>query len=222
MLTIIIPCLNEEKNIDKIKKNLKLLKNSKSIIVDGNSLDNSKDLYIKHKLHYIITKASRGAQLLLGAKSSKTKWLLFIHADTRLNKLNVSEIESFLSRNKNDHVAYFKLRYNEKDLLAKLIAFWANLRTLLFKLPFGDQGLLITRNYYFSIGGHSNTKIMEDIEFILKIPKKNRTFFKSKISSSFRNYKRNGVLKQGFIHILCQLMYFLKFNKKIIYKIYKI
>ena len=42
MITIIIPCLNEKKNINLIKKNLALFNRSNHIIVDGKSKDNSK------------------------------------------------------------------------------------------------------------------------------------------------------------------------------------
>ena len=49
MITIIIPCLNERKNIDLIKKNITLFKKNNHLIVDGNSKDNSKVTYIKKK-----------------------------------------------------------------------------------------------------------------------------------------------------------------------------
>ena len=45
MITVIIPCLNEKKNIGLINNNLKLFRNSKHIIVDANSKDNSKILF---------------------------------------------------------------------------------------------------------------------------------------------------------------------------------
>ena len=87
-------------------------------------------------------------------------------------------------------------------------------------MPFGDQGLLISRYYYFKLGAHSKEKIMEDLEFILKVPKKNRILLNSKISTSFRKFEKNGIFLQGFIHLLCQSMFFLNFKKKLIYKVY--
>ena len=104
--------------------------------------------------------------------------------------------------------------------MANLISCWANLRSKIFRLPFGDQGLIISRNYYFKLGGHSNEKIMEDLDLILKVPKKNRILFNSKVSTSFRRFEKNGILLQGFIHLLCQSMFLLNFKKKLIYKVY--
>ena len=54
---------------------------------------------------------------------------------------------------------------------------------------------------------------MEDLEFIIKVPKKNRILFKSKVSTSFRRFEKNGIILQGFIHILCQIMFILNLKK---------
>ena len=178
MITVIIPSLNERKNINLIKKNINLFRQSKHIIVDGESRDSSKITFIKKKLNFIITSPCRGLQLKKGAEASNTKWLLFIHADTIINKKNISDIYSFIKAKNINKVGYFKLEYNSKSFLAKLISQWANFRSRVFKLPFGDQGLLITRYYYFKLGGHPESEIMEDLEFILRVPKKKKTFIK--------------------------------------------
>ena len=104
--------------------------------------------------------------------------------------------------------------------MANFISGWANLRTKIFKLPFGDQCLLISRQYYFKLGGHSKEKVMEDIEFIMRVPKKNRFLFKSKVSTSFRRFEKNGILLQGIIHLICQLMFLLNLKRSLIYKVY--
>ncbi len=220
MITIIIPCLNEKKNINLIKKNLNLFSNNKLIIVDGNSQDGSKLIYFKKKLNFIITSPSRGLQLKKGAEASNTKWLFFLHADTKLRKKNISEIYAFASKKNNCKVAFFKLEYSKKTIFSYFIASWANFRTKTFKLPFGDQGLLVSKYYYFKLGGHPEEKVMEDLEFILKVPKKNRILLKSKVSSSFRKFEKNGIFLQGFIHILCQAMFLLNFKRNLIYKVY--
>ena len=220
MITLIIPCLNEESNINLIIKNINIFNKNKHLIVDGGSYDNSKELYIKNNINFITTLPSRGLQQKKGAEKSDTEWLFFLHADTELNIKNISEIAHFIKNNKYK-IAFFKILFREKKFLAKLISVWANFRTIVFKLPFGDQGLLISRDYYFELGGHSNEKIMEDLEFILKVPKKDRILLKSEVLTSFRNFEKNGVILQSLIHMLCQVMFLMKCNKKLIYKIYK-
>ena len=115
---------------------------------------------------------------------------------------------------------FFKLKYKNKKFLAKIISNWANFRSGIFKLPFGDQGLLISRYYYFKLGAHPETPIMEDLEFILKVPKNKRLLLKSEVSSSFRRFEKNGILLQGLTNILCQIMFMLNIKKNTINKIY--
>ncbi|MBF96217.1 MAG: hypothetical protein CFH34_00484 [Alphaproteobacteria bacterium MarineAlpha9_Bin4] len=220
MITIIIPCLNEKGNINIILKNLSFFKKNKHLVIDGGSNDNSEKLYIKNKIKFLTTLPSRGLQQLKGAEKSDTKWLFFLHADTELNIENILEIKKFIKNNNEIKIAFFKIIFREKKFIAKFISIWANIRTLLFKLPFGDQGLLISRNYYFKIGGHSKEKVMEDLELVTKVPKKNRILLKSRVITSFRRYEKNGVFVQGIIHIICQILFLLNVNKKIIYKIY--
>ena len=115
MITIIIPCLNEKKNIKLIKKNLSLFNKSNHIIVDGKSRDNSRKFYSKEKLNFTITTPSRGLQLKKGAEESNTKWLLFLHADTKLNKKNILEIYNFMSFRNAFKAGFFKMEYRKKN-----------------------------------------------------------------------------------------------------------
>ena len=61
---------------------------------------------------------------------------------------------------------------------------------------------------------------MEDLEFILKVPRKNRILLRSQVATSFRRFEKNGILLQALVHILCQIMFILNLEKKLIYKVY--
>lgn len=207
-ISLIIPTLNEEYNISKILRNINVLKSNEVTIVDGGSKDNTKKLLKKYRVFDCIP--SRGKQLALGAKKSNEKWLLFLHADTILNNQNVLEIDNFISKNPYYKVAYFKLNFDNREVAAYLISLWANLRTLIFKLPFGDQALLISKKYYKEIGGFSLIPIMEDLEFIIRIPKKNKFLLSSSIITSFSKYKNNGVFMHSLQNITKQIKFFIR------------
>tara|TARA_E500000178_G_scaffold282755_1_gene283431 strand:+ start:99 stop:779 length:681 start_codon:yes stop_codon:yes gene_type:complete len=221
-VTLIIPTLNEETNIKLIHRNSKYFSTGKVIIVDGGSEDNTKNCIKKLDLKLIEMSASRGKQLKKGAQKSNSTWLFFMHADSLINKENISEIKKFITLKKNkNRVAFFRLKFNDEGVWSKIISSWTNIRSLIFGLPFGDQCLLIKRTFYFELGGHTDIKIMEDMDLILKIPRKCKTLFKASIVTSFDKYKKIGILKLSILHFLCQLLFILNINNNIIYKIYK-
>ena len=207
-ISFITPTYNEQKNAHIITENINLLKPKEVIIVDGNSTDNTRKLLKNFKI--IKTKASRGAQLKKGAELSKLEWLFFIHADTKLNMKNIKEIKCFIDKENIHKAGFFHLKFNNSSIFAYFISKWANFRSKVFNMPFGDQCLLINRLYYESIGGYEEIEKMEDMEIMLKIPNKNKFFFKSYIETSFKKYKNNGIMAQSFKNIFNQIFFLLR------------
>ena len=207
-ISLITPTYNEHKNVHIIIENINLLKPKEVIIVDGNSTDNTRKLLKNLKI--IRTQASRGAQLKEGAKHSKQEWLFFIHADTKLHIENIKDVKCFINEENIYKVGFFHLRFNNSSIAAHFISKWANFRSKVFNMPFGDQCLLINRLYYENIGGYEEIDKMEDMEIMLKIPNKNKIFFKSYIETSFNKYKNNGIITQSFKNIFNQILFLLK------------
>ena len=70
---------------------------------------------------------------------------------------------------------------------------WANARSLIFNLPYGDQGLLIPRKLLMENGSYSPIPIMEDVELALRF--KGKLFcMPIVITTSSRKYRKNGWL----------------------------
>ncbi len=207
-ISLITPTYNEQKNVHIIVKNINLLKPKEVVIVDGYSTDNTRKLLKNLKI--IKTKASRGTQLKKGAEHSKQEWLFFVHADTKLHIENIREIKCFIKKKNSYKAAFFHLKFDNSSIFAYCISKWANLRTKIFNMPFGDQCLLINRCYYESIGGYEEIFKMEDMEIMLKIPKKDKFFFETYIETSFNKYKDNGIIAQSFKNIFNQIFFLLR------------
>jgi rSAM/selenodomain-associated transferase 2 len=209
-ISLIIPTLNEKENFSIVKKNIELLNSKEVFIIDGNSSDKTISTFSSLRKRIIISPPSRGVQLHLGAQNAQENWFLFMHADTLLNNKNIKDINQFIKNKNYKKVGYFKISFDSNSISALIISYWAYIRTVLLKLPFGDQCILIHRNYYQEIGGYAPIPIMEDLEFILKVPKKNKIFFNSTVQTSFRNYQENGVFKQCCTNIINQIKFLIK------------
>jgi len=86
-ISIIIPTINEANNLPLLLSDLSnIQKDGEIIIVDCGSEDKTIDIANIYGAKVFISKEkNRGLQLDMGANNSKGDWLIFLHADTRLN-----------------------------------------------------------------------------------------------------------------------------------------
>ena len=110
-LSIIIPTLNEAKNLPLLLSDLaEISKDSEIIISDSNSEDATKDISLLYGAKYIKTMyRNRGLQLNTGAAEANGRWFLFIHADSRFKKNWSEEINHILSK-ENKFVYFFRFK----------------------------------------------------------------------------------------------------------------
>ena len=101
--------------------------------------------------------------------------------------------------------------------MSKIVFF----RSKYLKLPYGDQGLIISKVFYTKIGGFKPLPIMEDVEIVKNIGFKNIILLDSYITTDSIRYKDQGWLFRPLINLYCLSLYFLGFNINLINKIYQ-
>ncbi len=198
-ISIIIPTINEANNLPLLLSDLSSIpKEGEIIIVDCGSEDKTIDIANIYGAKVFISKErNRGLQLDIGAKNSKGEWLIFLHADTRLTNDWYKKINSFLKGNKNS-IYYFKFKINNKKIIYRVLEILVNCRSRFFKQPYGDQGLIIHRTTYFKNNGFKKLPLMEDIDFIGRLNKKN--YLKQlnlPIFISSRKWERTNIFSQA-------------------------
>ena len=92
-VSIIIPTLNESKRLPLLISDLaEIEKDAEIIIVDANSEDMTKEISIISGAKYFsVENGNRGLQLNYGAREAKGNWLLFLHADSRFEKIGAKK-----------------------------------------------------------------------------------------------------------------------------------
>ena len=112
----------------------------------------------------------RGAQLIAGARRSSGDWLLFLHADTRLETGWSRVVAAHMNEPAAvESPAAFRLRLDDAAPEARRIERLANWRSRRFALPYGDQGLLISRRLYDEVGGYRSLPLMEDVDLVRRL-----------------------------------------------------
>jgi len=197
-LSIIIPTLNESKNLPLLLSDLSEINNkSETLIIDSTSKDKTRDIaFINGTRFYKINENNRGLQLNYGARKAKGEWLLFIHADSRLKFSWSREIIDIIKKESN-FIYYFNFKVNNKSFTYRFLEFFVNLRCFLLKTPYGDQGLLISKDNFKTQGGYKTIPIMEDFDFISRINKKNLRSLKTPIFTSSRKWNEINFVLQS-------------------------
>lgn len=203
MISVIIPALNAAAHLPRSMASLMpgltegMIK--QVIVADGGSEDET--LAMADAAGCDIVKAERGRakQLRAGAEAAKGKWLLFLHADTALAPGWVEETRRFIETPQSRKKAgVFKLAFDDNSRAARRVVFWARLRARVMKLPYGDQGLLISRFLYDGLGGYPDIPLMEDVEIMRRIGPQRLVQFDTEAVTSAEKYRRDGYDKRAW------------------------
>lgn len=217
-ISVIIPALNASETIGHAISSVKDYV-SEVIVVDGGSSDDTIRKAAEGGAIITDTLAGRGSQLKHGASKAKSRYLLFLHADTRLREGWAEEVAVFC-KNKGEAGAFrFELDYSgyKARALEKFVA----LRCRYLGWAWGDQGLLISRQLYESIGGFRGDLVLfEDTEIIRRIGKKRLHIFDAGAVTSAQKYVRDGFIVRCTLNFLCLSAYLLGISPKGIKRFY--
>lgn len=203
MISVIIPTLNAAPHLPGTLRPLVAGVTSgvvkEVLVADGGSEDQTLAIADAAGCAIIQGERGRAKQLRAGAAAARSRWLLFLHADTALSPGWVEEVERFISAPQSrKKAAAFKLAFDDTSPEARRVVFWARLRARVMKLPYGDQGLLISRLLYDGIGGYPDMPLMEDVEIVRRIGARRLSLLDSEAVTSAEKYRRDGYDKRAW------------------------
>ena len=197
-LSIIIPTLDAEAGLPvtlrALVEGLECGLIRELVVSDGGSGDASCALADAAGAVVLRGAAGRGGQLRRGADVAAGEWLLFLHADTALAAGWVSVVQAHIRGGQG--AGYFRLAFDAQGFAPRWVAGWANLRARLFGLPYGDQGLLVSRGLYDAVGGYADMPLMEDVAMARSLRGRLRMLPVMARTSAAR-YQQAGWLRQG-------------------------
>lgn len=165
-LSIVVPTLNSAPDlaaaVEALMPGLAAGLIAELVVSDGGSSDDTQDLAEALGAVWVAGPPGRGGQLARGVAAAQAPWLLLLHADTRLSPHWVEAVARHIAEAPKS-AGYFRLAFRADGLAPRMVAFWANARSRLFGLPYGDQGLLVRRDVLAAAGGVPALPLMEDV-----------------------------------------------------------
>ena len=222
MISIIIPSLNEEESIESCLEALKQDNDICEIIIaDGGSSDRTIEIAEGFQDVRVIKLArGRGLQMNAGAFSARGDILLFLHADTLLQEGWSQAIEGALQDSAVVGGA-FTFAISNPGKKYRMIEEWVKLRSGLFKLPYGDQGIFVKRDIFKKIGGYKNIPLMEDVDLIERMKEEGRiAILGTRVLTSERRWLKKGLLYTAAVNQLIMLLYRIGVSPQMLAKIY--
>ena len=216
MITVIIPTLNVDQALESTLSALVPAVVSgvvKQLVVsDGGSQDHTVALAHEAGADIVTGPTGRGNQLALGAAAARGDWLLFLHADTLLEPGWDLEVKQFIAEARAagdlERVAYFRFRLNDRKTAARWLERIVSVRCRFLALPYGDQGLLISKTFYETLGGFKNIPLMEDVELVRRVGRGRLIALHHAAITSAARYRREGYLKRALRNASCLAMWF--------------
>lgn len=220
-LDVVIPTLNAGATL---AATLAALQGNLAIAItvcDGGSSDDTAAIAQEAGATVVTAPAGRGGQLAAGASVGDASWILFLHADTVLGPEWANAVRAFTSRHINiGKAGYFRLRFRSADPRARRVEWLAAWRARRLGLPYGDQGLLIGRALYEYLGGFKPLPLMEDVELIRRVGRKNLVPLDADSVTSAARYERDGWTMRPLRNLSCLSLYLAGVSPSVIAHLY--
>lgn len=226
-LAVVIPCLNAATTLPRTLDSLAAAGVGGAgmpvevVAVDGGSTDDTPHIARSYGARLVAAPKGRGVQLAAGAAATEAEWLLFLHADTVMTPECGGAIRRFSADPGNrERAGWFRLRFDDSHPAARLIAAGANRRARLFGLPYGDQGLLMTRAFHDALGGFRPMPLMEDVDMVRRIGRRRLVGLDATVVTSADRYRRDGWVTRPVSNLLCMTLFALGVSPDTIAGIY--
>ncbi|MCG6882660.1 MAG: TIGR04283 family arsenosugar biosynthesis glycosyltransferase [Silicimonas sp.] len=193
-LSVVIPTLNASHGLpataEALLEGVTSGLTGELIISDGGSQDATRQIARELGAHWVEGPPGRGGQLGRGVAASNGDWLLLLHADTHLSPGWAETAYAHMQAHP-DRAGWFRLRFRASGAAPALVAAGANIRSRHLGLPYGDQGLLVSRKLLDAVGGVPDLPLMEDVALARALKGRLRPLDAEALTSAER-YQRDG------------------------------
>ncbi|MBC8354501.1 MAG: TIGR04283 family arsenosugar biosynthesis glycosyltransferase [Planctomycetes bacterium] len=195
-VSVIIPALNEEASIAHAARSAWEAGASEVIVVDGGSIDKTGEIARDEACDVVESKPGRAIQQNVGANRASGDVLLFLHADNRLGSSAIEQVCNVLTKSK-VQCGGFKQQIAARGIAYRSLEQGNAWRVRWRGLPYGDQAIFLRREFFKSLGGFPEVKLMEDLLLMKRARRLSwPILLDGPVHVDARRWQRQGVIRQ--------------------------
>jgi rSAM/selenodomain-associated transferase 2 len=214
-ISVILPVWKEASIIHHTIGNILSLEskgNVEIITVDGSAKGETIHAISNKEVRKIVSEKGRSRQMNKGATIARGDILFFLHADTLLPSDALLAISSVMKRR--DFVGgAFDLGIDSHRTVFRLIETAASLRSRITRIPYGDQGIFLRKEYFHAIGGFREIPLMEDVDLMRRIKRAGDKIciLPLRVKTSPRRWEKEGIVRCTLRNWALITLYYLGF-----------
>ncbi len=216
-LSVVIPALNAAATLPATLAALGPV--DEVVVVDGGSGDGTPAVAAALGARVVSAPRGRGGQLAAGVAAARGGWLLLLHADTCLSSGWRKAAERHIA-NFPDSAGYFRFALDSADPRARRLERLVAWRCRRLALPYGDQGLLVSRALLNIAGGIGNIPMMEDVDLVRRLGRRRLRALDADALTSAARWRRDGWHRRSLRNLSCLALYLLGVPPQLIARLY--
>jgi rSAM/selenodomain-associated transferase 2 len=190
------------------------------VVCDGGSADATVRIATSFGARVVTAARGRGAQLAAGVVAAQGDWLLLLHADTVLADGWAAAARRMMAVGA-PCGGYFRFALASDDPQARRLERWVAWRCRTFGLPFGDQGLLISRGLLAAVGGVRPLPLMEDVDLVRRLGRGRLLALEVDATTSAARWERDGWWRRSARNLVCLSLYLAGVPPALIVRLYE-
>lgn len=116
--------------------------------------------------------------------------------------------------------AAFRFALDERGAGPAFLEAMVGLRCAVFRLPYGDQALLISKADYERLGGFKPLPLMEDVDLVRRIGWRGIRILPARAVTSAARFREGGYVRRPLINLGILSLYFLRVPPKTLARLY--
>lgn len=216
-LSVVIPTLNAAAVLPATLATLGCV--AETIVADGGSTDGTAAVAAELGARLVTGLRGRGTQIAAGVAAASRPWLLLLHADTRLSPAWRAAAADHMAQHP-ARAGYFRFALDRADPRARRLERLVAWRCRALGLPYGDQGLLITRDLLAAAGGIAPIPLMEDVDLIRRLGRHRLRLLPADAITSATRWEQEGYMRRSARNLACLSLWFAGVPPAVIRRIY--